>query len=178
MTVLPAAYADLALIRDPPRLIQEALKTYGTRELAGGANSPTIMAWAAEVGIAREYTADAIPWCGLWTAVVCKRAGWPVVAGPLWALNWSKFGEPGGQPELGDVLTFTRTGGGHVGLYVGEDAGAYHVLGGNTRDDVSIARIDKRRLHACRQPPYRVAKPASSRPIIRSAAGPLSVNEA
>ena len=32
---------------------------------------------------------------------------------------------------LGDILTFKRNGGGHVGLYVGEDKDCYHVLGGN-----------------------------------------------
>jgi hypothetical protein len=42
---------------------------------------------------------------------------------------------------LGDVLAFVRNGGGHVGLYVDEDASAYHVLGGNQSDRVSITRV-------------------------------------
>jgi hypothetical protein len=41
---------------------------------------------------------------------------------------------------------FTRSGGGHVGLYVGEDATHYHVLGGNQANLVSIMRLAKGRL--------------------------------
>lgn len=174
---LPAAYAWLGQIQQPPRMIAVALSLFGVHEGIGNADSPILMAWAAEVGLTSTYSHDSIPWCGLFAAVVAKRAGKPVPAGPLWALNWARFGQDGGQPELGDVLVFTRPGGGHVGFYVGEDGGAYHVLGGNTRDDVSIARIDKHRLYACRQPAYQ-AKPASARPYILSPSGPLSGNEA
>lgn len=175
---LPANYAWLATVQGAPLMIQKALELYGTKELAGGANSPTILAWAAEVGLEHEYTADSIPWCGLFAAVVAKRAGKGVPNNPLWALNWAHFGVPNGQPDLGDILVFTRPGGGHVGIYVGEDRdGAYHVLGGNTHDDVSIARIDKHRLYACRQPLY-TTRPLGARPFILEANGPLSRNEA
>ena len=30
-----------------------------------------------------------------------------------------------GDPVLGDILVFHRAGGGHVGIYVGEDAGKF-----------------------------------------------------
>lgn len=181
MTPLPKAYAWIDQVAQLPKLVAEARKLYGVHETAGGANSPVIMGWAAEVGLRAVYTADSIPWCGLFMAVVAKRAGKNVVNDPLWALNWGKFGVDGGQPELGDILTFVRktaTGtAGHVGLYVGEDASAYHVLGGNTADAVSIARIAKDRLRACRQPPYSV-KPAGAKPHILAASGALSRNEA
>ena len=115
-----------------PRMIVEARKLLGTVERAGAANSPTIMAWAKEVGgkVGAVYTADSIAWCGLFMAVVAKRAGKTIPTDPLWALNWSRFGVAAGQPGLGDVLTFVRDGGGHVALYVGEDGGAYHGRGG------------------------------------------------
>jgi len=160
-----------------PRMIQEALRLYGTHELAGDLNSPTILAWAKEAGLQATYTADAIPWCGLFAAVVAKRAGKLIPDGPLWALNWAKFGEPAGQPQLGDVLVFTRIGGGHVGFYVGEDQTAYHVLGGNTSDAVSIARIEKRRLYAARRPHYHL-QPSSARPYMMADTGLISTNEA
>ena len=70
---LPTAYAWLA--RDPgPRILREALGTHGVRETAGARNTPEIMAWAKEVRFERDYTADSIPWCGLWMSVIAKRA--------------------------------------------------------------------------------------------------------
>lgn len=172
-------YDYLRKLTPLPLIIAEALKLLGTVERAGAANSPTIMAWADEVGgkVEDVYQADSIPWCGLFMAVVAQRAGKVVPVDPLWALNWTKFGVAAGQPMLGDVLTFVRKGGGHVALYVGEDATAYHVLGGNQSDKVCITRIAKERLHRVRRPVYRV-QPSTVRPYILSASGTLSVNEA
>jgi cell wall-associated NlpC family hydrolase len=78
---------------------------------------------------------------------------------------------------LGDVLVFQRTGGGHVGLYVGEDEAAFHVLGGNQGDRVCIARIARHRLYSARRPAYR-AMPATVRTYSLAPAGALSANEA
>lgn len=55
---------------------------------------------------------------------------------------------------LSDVMIFQRQGGGHVGLYVGEDADCFHVLGGNQSAAVTITRIAKARLFAVQQPSY------------------------
>ncbi|APF36710.1 hypothetical protein BOQ54_04715 [Chelatococcus daeguensis] len=176
--MLPSRYAWLA--REPgPKMIVEALKLFGTMEKPGAANNPTIVAWAKEVGgeVADVYKADSIPWCGLFMAVVAKRAGKELPKHPLWALSWSAFGAKAPAPALGDVLVFTRSGGGHVGLYVGEDASAFHVLGGNQSDRVCITRIAKARLYAARRPLYRV-EPANVRPIHLEATGALSLNEA
>lgn len=174
---LPAGYRWLTSLAPLPRMVQEALALFGTVETPGQGNNPTIMAWAAETGLQRIYTADSVPWCGLFMAVVARRAGKTLVSSPLWALSWSKFGEAGGQPRLGDVLTFKRPGGGHVALYVGEDASAYHVLGGNQSDRVCFTRIAKSRLHAVRRE-YRIGPPASARPYVLAATGALSSNEA
>ena len=97
----------------------------------------------------------------------------------LAALEWAAFGTsvPKGGAALGDVLVFKRKGGGHVGLYVGHDASAFHVLGGNQSDRVTISRLSKQRLVAARRPAYR-AQPANVRPIPLAASGSLSVNEA
>lgn len=174
---LPSQYHWLGEIAQPPRMIAEALKLFGTIETPGTGNNPTIMAWAKEDGLAATYTADSVPWCGLFMATVAKRAGKPYPTSPLWALSWAKFGVEAGQPRLGDVLTFTRNGGGHVALYIGEDQGAYHVLGGNQGDQVSITRIAKPRLYRVRRPAYNVM-PASAQPIVLAATGGLSANEA
>lgn len=87
MTALPSAYAWLA--KEPgPRVLLEALALFGTRETPGAASNPAILAWAKETGLARDYTNDGIAWCGLFVAVVTKRAGFEPIAAPLWARNW------------------------------------------------------------------------------------------
>jgi hypothetical protein len=75
------------------------------------------------------------------------------------------------------VLVFKRSGGGHVGLCVGHDDSAFHVLGGNQSDRVSIARLPRNRLVAVRRPTYRL-QPFNVRPIVLAPSGSLSVNEA
>lgn len=176
---------------DLPRLVQEGLKTYGVREAPGSANNATIIGWAEEVGetiLSLPYRSDAIPWCGLWMAVVAKRAKYKPVKQPLWALHWATFETESPNPGLGDVLAFTRiirdptTGrkrtAGHVGVYIAEDDTAYHVLGGNQSDSVNITRIAKSRLYEARRPAWRIAQPASVKPYRVAGSGALSTNEA
>lgn len=178
----PKRYEWLGTVGPLPKMVSEALRWVGTLETPGAVNNPVIMGWANELGVDRlgyRYTADSVPWCGLFMGIVALHAGKPVVAGPLYALNWSTFGTEAGQPVLGDVLTFSRTGGGHVALYIAEDSTAYHVLGGNQSDSVSITRIDKKRLYRARRAPFTTGLPTSARPYIISASGaPFSTNEA
>lgn len=177
MPPLPRAYQWLAPLQPLPRMVATALDDLGVRETAGAANTPQILQWAVETGLAGDYRADSIPWCGLFMAHVARAAGRETPPAPLWALSWARFGVEGGQPELGDVLVFMRQGGGHVGLYIGEDSRCYHVLGGNQGDRVCIARIAKERLYAVRQPPY-VNKPRSAATYRLAATGEVSSNEA
>lgn len=161
-------------------MLLRGLETYGVLEGAGAVNNPTIMAWAKEVGLQKVYSNDTIPWCGLWMAVVAKRAGKPVVKDPLWAKNWDKFGVQvkDRRPMLGDVVVFNRPGGGgHVGLYVGEDDKYCHLLGGNTSDSVKIARIAISRWYGMRRPAYK-NQPPNVRRIRLDATGEISTNEA
>jgi intein/homing endonuclease len=122
--------------------------------------------------------------CGLYAAVVMKRSDAPgsprpIPAIPLRALSWNNFGVrvDNDKAMLGDVLTFTRQGGGHVGFYVGEDATAFHVLGGNQGNKVSIVRIAKSRLSQVRRPAYHT-QPLNIRKITLDSLGNLSTNEA
>lgn len=177
MPELPAAYRWLTTLGLLPLMVEKALELLGTVETPGQGNNATILKWANEVGLQRVYTADSIPWCGLFMAVVARRAGKSLPTSPLWALSWAKFGIDGGQPRLGDVLSFVRDGGGHVALYVGEDTEAYHVLGGNQHDCVCFTRIPKERLYRVRRPAY-INMPATAAPHILAAGGELSRNEA
>lgn len=170
--------SDAWLASEPgPKMLVEALKLFGTHEGAGTADNLDILRWAKEIGM-QGYTHDSVAWCGLFMAVVAKRAGKEIPASPLWALNWKNFGHPTPIAMLGDVLIFNRQGGGHVGLYVGEDDKAFHVLGGNQGDEVSIIRVLKNRLVTVRRPFYQV-QPANVRVIKMSEDGkPISTNEA
>lgn len=176
---VPNEYSWLSTLGPLPRVIDEALKLYGTKEVVGTADNPEILRWAREVDVASAYTDDAIPWCGLFVAAVCKRAGKPVDSQPLWARSWADYGTKAHTPVLGDILVFARPGGGgHVGFYIAEDVSAYHVLGGNQSDAVNIARIAKTRCIAVRRPPFKTSLPASAKSYQISANGELSENEA
>lgn len=175
---LPAAYAWLAR-EAGPRVLVEALALFGTKKVPGAASNPAILAWAREVGVASTYTNDGVAWCDLFVATVTKRAGFDPVANTLWARNWLSFGTKAAVPALGDVLVFSRPGGGgHVGFYVGEGATAYHVLGGNQGDQVRFNPIAKSRCIAVRRCPWKLAQPANVRPIRLAAGGALSTNGA
>lgn len=174
---VPTVYADLN--GDVPNMLKAAVALYGTLEGPGSRDNPVIMGWAAETGV-KGFSADEVPWCGLFMAVCAKRAGWlEIPEKPLWALNWGTFGTDAGQPELGDVLTFVRPGGGHVALYVGEDReGYFHVLGGNQSNAVNIMRIRKDRMRRARRPIWKSAEPPSRKIVIRDARGAISHDEA
>ncbi|MCX6303677.1 MAG: TIGR02594 family protein [Bacteroidetes bacterium] len=166
-----------------PKMLVEALKLIDVIESPGTANNPVIISWAAEIGanVASVYKSDEIPWCGLFIAVIAKRAGKEVVKDPLWALNWGTFGTHTETPMLGDILVFTRTTAdgkkaGHVAMYVGEDSKCYHILGGNQSDRVCIVRKDKSQLYIARRTPYNV-QPANVRQIILPESGELSGKE-
>lgn len=175
---LPKQYAWLAG-ETGPRILLEGLKTYGTIEKPGPGNNPSILQWAKATGLERIYRNDATAWCGLWMAYVALQAGWEPPLNPLWARNWLNFGTAQKKAGLGDILVFARgKSSGHVGIYVGEDDAAYHVLGGNQSDRVMIKRIAKGRLLGIRRCPWRINEPASVRAIKLAAAGGLSSNEA
>jgi uncharacterized protein (TIGR02594 family) len=161
-----------------PKVIVVGVSLYGTREIVGKQHSPAILSWAKELGMEKTYTNDEIPWCGLFAAIVVKRAGFDPVTNPLWARNWNNFGTPQKVAMLGDILVFTRPGGGgHVGFYVGEDATCYHVLGGNQSNMVNSTRILKSRCIGIRRCNWRVAQPKNVRVIKLSSTGQISQNE-
>jgi uncharacterized protein (TIGR02594 family) len=160
-----------------PKILVEAVKHIGVKEIVGKQHNPTILSWAKVLGLEKVYTNDEIPWCGLFVAYCAHASGLQVVKHPLWALNWNKYGNVAQVPMLGDVLTFTRNGGGHVGIYVGEDATHYHVLGGNQNNSVSVSRIAKDRLSQARRTAWKIAQPASVRVVHLAAKGIVTTNE-
>lgn len=178
MSAIPAEYSWLW--REPgPALLVAALKMYGTQEVPGPIDNPVILGWAKELGLQHVYKHDEIPWCGLFVGTAVNRAGLEGTKAPLWAKDWLNWGMPVRYPMLGDIMVFERPGGGgHVGIYVGEDKEAFHILGGNQRDAVNITRLLRTRNIGVRRTPWRVAQPANVRRIILSPGGALSQNEA
>lgn len=176
MAALPAEYRWLNDER-APRMLVEAVKLFGTVEVPGKRSSPIILGWAAELNLQKTYSGDDIPWCGLFMAAVAHRAGKSIPDAPLWALSWTGFGRPVSAPMLGDVMVKSRAGGGHVTMYVGEDAEAYHCLGGNQSDAVCIRSFPKSIPWQFRRPIYAV-QPANVRVVYLAATGELSTKEA
>ena len=151
-----------------PAWLHAARARLGTREAPGAANSATILGWAKRLGtrvLGMIYNADSVPWCGVFVAYCLAEDGIEAAPIAVRAMSWATWGLALRPERLapGAVLVFERPGGGHVGFYVGEDAAAYHVLGGNQGDAVTIARIAKSRCVARRWPEGRavIGKPVS-----------------
>lgn len=178
--LLPDGLAAAAAIGAMPIWYREAQRALGIKEAPGAANNSVIIDWAKGLGgwVASYFGADSIPWCGLFVGhvVATTLPAEALPSNPLGAKNWSTFGKKLTTPAIGAVLVFTRSGGGHVGFYAGEDAEAYHVLGGNQSDAVTIARVAKSRCIAIRWPSIAPA-PVGGR-VIRALSSTLSVNEA
>lgn len=157
---------------------QELLRRKGLHE---SRDRSSLMAWLRSDGRTLGDPAR-LPWCGdaIETAIALTLPTEPLPSNPYLARNWLKFGVPLGRPALGAVMVFWRgskTGtSGHVGLYTGEDAQAYHVLGGNQSNAITIARLDKSRLLGFRWP-ARFPLPKSGK-VELTKAGALSTNEA
>ena len=159
--------------------LAEAKRWQGLKEVAGPGSNKTILAWGR--AIADWFTDDDIPWCGAFVHGVLASAlpDEPLPANALWARGWLRFGTTI-DPTPGAVLVFwrgSRSGtSGHVGFYAGEDSAAFHVLGGNQSNAVTVARIARSRLLGARWP--RSAPLPTAKRQLRHAAGSLSTNEA
>lgn len=150
MDAAPAPGGDLPWVREAARMRglherrdEARLEGWMRRHLPGGA-------WWTS---ARWVDVPRVPWCGLFVATVLRAAGlgrgFP--ANPLSARAWAGWGDEA-VPVFGAVLVFARPGGGHVGLYHGEDGTHFHVLGGNQSNAVTVTRIARGRLLAARWP--------------------------
>lgn len=154
-----------------------AYSRLGVKETPGPRNNATIMQWAEVTGLRKVYTADSIPWCGLFVAFIMAQNGLEPVKDPLWAQNWNKYGTKLSEPAFGAIMVFVRDGGGHVGFYVSEDDYNYHILGGNQSDMVSITKVSKSRCIGYRWPPG-MDKFYEKGRIRRTLSGTVSSNEA
>lgn len=162
-----------------PAWLAAARAQLGTREVPGPTHNNKLLAFlnSASKFNGVVWRDDEMPWCGGFVAACLNAAGVEPVKIAARAKSWATWGANLRRSHLapGAVLVFERQGGGHVGFYVGEDAGAYHVLGGNQGNAVSITRIAKDRCVAARWPR---GVPVTAGPVQLARNGDLSRNEA
>jgi uncharacterized protein (TIGR02594 family) len=161
----------------------------GTREIPGARSNPLILGWRDEVIRCHPhckpnlawFSNDDTPWCGLVMAYVIADAGHRPPDAPLRALNWhepwkTQGGKELNAPSRGAVLVFQRPGGGHVGLYEGEDDRTYFVRGGNQSNMINVARVEKARCVGIMWP--QGAGEPDGNTIRLAGIGSISTNEA
>ena len=158
-----------------PRWLTIASGHIGTREITGPKHNAKIIGWLTR--LKSWIKDDETPWCGTFVAAVMQEAGLPYPKEFPRAKAWADYGSNLRTTHLapGAILVFSREGGGHVGFYVGEDATAYHVLGGNQSNAVNVTRILKNRCIATRWPK---GEPVVGGPVRMAANGTVSRNEA
>lgn len=174
----PLTYA--ALMNSAPQSelpwMAAALKVKGLHE---GRNTSRLRGWFDKS--VSWIDPREVPWCGAFVATCHRIADSDITIpdNPLGARNWGNFGKSC-APVLGATLTFwrgSRSGWkGHVGFYWGEDSAAFHVLGGNQANAVTITRVAKSRLLQSRWPS--AVSVTGSRVLLNASGQPLSENEA
>jgi uncharacterized protein (TIGR02594 family) len=180
--MISSKYDWLYKEKDLPKMVQEGLRIgrLDTSEVKGQGYNPNIIELAIRAGVYDIYKSDEIAWCAVAQTAIAIAAGKEVPFTSwdrLRAKSFLKFGTPVDIPMMGDTLVFTRDGGGHVGIYIGEDPECYHVMGGNQSDQYNIVRIKKNRLSGARRPHYN-NQPASVKRVYLKAEGAPSANEA
>ena len=113
----------------------------GTYEWAEGSN-PRVDAYFDDVGY--PSMTDETAWCAAFVGAMLKRCGLPHT-GKLTARSYLDWGKPVdlSKAQPGDVVVLWRgsptSWQGHVGLYDRQADGNVYLLGGNQRDQVSVA---------------------------------------
>lgn len=158
-----------------PAWIKKARTYIGTKEIPGPKHNTVILGWLA--ALKAWWRDDETPWCGVFVAYIIRETLGDVGIPKYWmrAKEWASYGMPLAKGTPGAILVFNRTGGGHVGFYIGEDDTRYYVLGGNQSNAVNITPILKNRCTAIRWP---LGVGPAGGPVRYSSAQAASVNEA
>ena len=157
-----------------PRWLKIAETYTGLSEIRGPKHNSKIIGWLDKLGA--WWRDDETPWCGVFVAHCVQDVGLPYPKYYMRAKDWADYGSLLRRDRLapGAILVFDRAGGGHVGFYVGEDAGHYFVLGGNQGNAVNVMKLGKTRLLASRWPK---GEPVIGQPVYMKG-GVVSTNEA
>lgn len=159
-----------------PVWLTEGKRFKGVTEIKGKKHNQTIVGWLEKLNA--WWREDETPWCGVYVARIMQIVHLKYPKYYMRALAWNDWGVPLSKPALGCVVTFTRSGGGHVGFVVGQDKnGNLMVLGGNQGDQVNIKPFAKSRVSAYRWPSEMKVPSNYNLPILTSD-GKVSTNEA
>jgi uncharacterized protein (TIGR02594 family) len=153
----------------------------GLAEIPGRESNPVILRWARDLGAPEYFNNDDIAWCALFANRLALACQFPLSGTGyelLRARSFAFWGRVLPVPALGAWMVFSRPEGAHVGLYLGERAEAYYILGGNTANAVGAAWIAKGRLVATRWPPGVPLPVAPYRIALANDGQPMSTNEA
>lgn len=123
-----------------PRWLTVARGYIGQREIKGKKHNPLILKWWRD--IKAQFVDDETAWCAAFVGGVLEECGIKSTRSG-WARSYEKWGLPLDRPYAGAIVTFSRSGGGHVGFVVGQNATSISVLGGNQRDAVNITKFSK-----------------------------------
>lgn len=116
----------------------------GVAEVPGPGNNPRILLYHSTTSL--HATQDSVPWCSSFVNYCVTQAGMHGTNDASaqswhntdWGVDVTK------APQAGDIVVFSRTGGGaspgsgHVGFWLDAGGGIIRVLGGNQGDRVSI----------------------------------------
>lgn len=120
-----------------PKWLTEAYSHIGLKEIAGVKTAKEIEEWLKELGA--WWKDDETAWCGTFVAICLKRGMRTYPKHWYRALAYRDYGTVLDKPCVGCIVSFTRSGGGHVGFVVGKDKyGNLMVLGGNQKNMVNI----------------------------------------
>jgi len=125
-------------------LLWHAMTEYGLEEIPGPKHNERIVGFSRELGL--SFDDDETSWCGIFLAVMCKRAGIAYADRGYSARAWLKWGQEVKplEVETGDIVVYWRVSPsswqGHVGIYIAESTSGkkIHTLGGNQNNSVSI----------------------------------------
>ncbi|MBT0318580.1 TIGR02594 family protein [Morganella morganii] len=156
-----------------PKWITEARKEIDISELLGTGQKAIDQMWIDSKLRGLVGTARKVPWCAGFVNACLERAGIRSTRSDS-SRSYLAFGDALKEPAYGCIVTFSRTGGGHVGFVVGKtESGQLMVLGGNQSDAVNIKAFGTDRVTGYRWPS---GVPVDNRPLpVGNAA--LSVKE-
>lgn len=121
-------------LTDEPEWMKIAKLELGVEEIPGSVDNPRVVKYHAAAG---GQMPDEIPWCSSFVNWVMKKAGYDHTKSKA-AKSWAGYGTELKEPRYGCIMVFKRTGGHHVGFYVGPGSYGPKILGGNQKDKVSI----------------------------------------
>lgn len=130
-----------------------AKKEIGQKEIKGKEHNPRIVEYHKSTSLPESMHTDEVAYCSSFVNFIMDQVNLKKTNSPL-ARSWLKWGAELDEPRYGCVVIFKRglSWQGHVGLFVGETASGYKILGANQNDEVNISVYDKKDLLGFRWP--------------------------